>query len=203
MRILVDMDSILADFLEGLWDAIEEDIGFRGDTGKVTDFYRIQDGLPEEARALLEKRGTKIEDYFYKEGFFVGLKPIAGALKVLKLLVEDGHEVVIVSTPSSESSYVEKVRWLKRHCPFLPHKNVFLGHHKHMVQGDILIDDANHNAAAYRKAWPNAKTFTIALPYNHSGFYDGRFDGWQDPETAWMRIYGAICAIASTATSKR
>jgi hypothetical protein len=87
-----------------------------------------------------------------------------------------------------------------------------------MILGDVLVDDALHNATAYR-ADHDALIVTIAYPYNefilpdplkdpfvtkvvsgpvHRDPYSFRFDGWENPKRAWMKIYAAIFNEACT-----
>lgn len=206
-RIIVDMDGIMADFMEGLWDAVEADLGVRGDTSKVTGWDRLQDGLPDEARATWDMRAMdgseapkRIEDYFFTPAFFTKLRPMGGAVDALKHLQEDGHEIVICTANCTAHSAAEKVHWLKEHFPFLDQKNLFIGHRKHMMVGDVLIDDGLHNAVAFRQSHPGALVVTLAYPYNDESFrpagseaaYHLRAQGWHKPEFGWGQIVQKI-----------
>jgi len=191
------MDSILADFMEGLWDTIEAETRVRGTTKNVTEFYKLEAGFPSE----LPKN---ITEYFHARGFFADLKPIQGAQQAMEMLVQDGYEVVVASTPCTPHSAEEKVIWLKKHFPMLDQKNLFLCHNKQMLAGDVIIDDALHNVRAFKKAQPSALAITIAFPYNHEDIpvgepdfrpaYDLRAEGWENLSFAWGQIVSFLKA---------
>lgn len=192
LRVVLDADAILADFMGGLWEAIYKDCGVEGDTALVTGWDKIDAGL---ARPL--PLGRKAADYFLAPGFFLGLKPLPGAITAVKALLADGHEVVVATTPCSPHSASEKIQWFAKHFPFLDQKNIFIGHKKYMIQGDVLVDDGLHNAEDFRKHQP-ASVLTIAYPYNQDDgrVFDLRAEGYQNTTFAWGQILERIRAIA-------
>jgi 5'(3')-deoxyribonucleotidase len=40
--------------------------------------------------------------------------------------------------------------WLEEHMPFLPYSRLILIHDKHLLQGDMLVDDKPENLVAFR-----------------------------------------------------
>lgn len=184
LRIIVDMDSILVDFMEGLWNAYEKATGERGSTKNV----RVWDF------------GTAVTDpktlysCMFERGFFRNLNALPGAMDAIQKLQSEGHEIIICSTPCTPHSAAEKIEWVRKHMPFLDQNKVLLGHCKNVVRGDVLIDDAIHNAMAYRKEHPNAFIATIAYPYNarHKKCYDLRAPDYKKPGKAWGTIVKGI-----------
>jgi 5'-nucleotidase len=198
LRILVDMDSILADFLGGLVDSIEAHLGYRMDPNNIKEFYRMQDALPPEVLKQMKEAGKTIEDYFFLPGFFRGLKVIPGAKDAIRAFLDEGHEVVVVTAPSSPTSTQEKLEWMREHFPEIPAKNICVFPQKHMIKGDVLIDDAAHNASAYIAEWPKAHTLTLAYAYNEKGKrtnYNGRYDGKYTTE-GWKAIVEHVRCVA-------
>lgn len=77
--------------------------------------------------------------------FWNNVKPLDGSVEYIKRLIDDGHEVYVVtaSHPNTVKPKLEKV--LRVYFPYIPYKNVIIAHNKQMIKGDILIDDAPHN----------------------------------------------------------
>ena len=184
MRILCDLDGIVADFLGHLLQIYNEETG---ESVQVNDI-RTWDmaGAVGQPRHLF--------GLFYEKGFFRDLKPMPGAQKALSALVRDGHEVVVLTAPCTPHSAAEKIIWCAEQLPFLDQKNVFIGHQKQMLVGDVLIDDAPRYATHYRQRWPESLIYTIAYAYNDGcpGVYNGRFGDYDHAEAAWSQIQGAV-----------
>jgi 5'-nucleotidase len=182
LRILVDLDGIVADFFGLLFREYE------WETGESIDISQI---LSWDMAQYVQHPET-LNRIFFRPGFFTRLKPIPGALESLRALAGEGHELVIVSSPCTPHSAAEKVDWCKTHLPFLDQKNVWIGHKKHHVRGDVLIDDGPHNAVAYRSEHPEALLVSIAYPYNEGAPYNLRVHGHEDPAGAWRAILNHI-----------
>lgn len=80
--------------------------------------------------------------HMHEQGFFLSLKPIAGALVAVRSLIWMGHDVQILSKPVAVSAhcYSEKVQWIGMWFPDLIRK-VNLTQDKSLFRGDYLIDD--------------------------------------------------------------
>jgi 5'(3')-deoxyribonucleotidase len=79
----------------------------------------------------------------YEAGFFRNLFPLPGAKKAIYTLLQEGeYEIYILTKPVAKSadSYKEKVEWIASHFPDLVGR-IIMTQNKHMVKGDILIDD--------------------------------------------------------------
>lgn len=178
LRVIVDMDGILVDFMGGIWKAYEKLTGERGDTSKVTgwDAWGVSDP-------------SALESCFHEPGFFLGLEPLPGALEALQSFIADGHEVVICTAPCTPHSASEKLQWLAVNAPFIDPKDVFVAHRKHLLAGDVLIDDGAHNAVAFRAHHPGSLICTVGYPYNEGwSSYDLWAPSWETPESAWKLI---------------
>lgn len=182
LRILVDLDGIVADFFKLLFREYERE------TGESVDVSQI---LSWDMAKFVQHPDT-LNQIFSRQGFFTRLDPIPGAVEAVKELHAGGHEVVIVSSPCTHHSAAEKLEWCARHLPFLDQKNVWIGHKKHHVRGDVLIDDGPHNISAYRAEHPGALLLGISYPYNLDAPYDLRASGHDSPSVAWLQILDAI-----------
>lgn len=179
MRIILDMDSILAN-LDVPWVA---EINRRfGDSLTVDDVVTWD-------MHTLSKGGVAVYDILATPGFFRSLKPHAGSIEAARELVARGHEVHVVTASEFEAAASEKVGWFHEHLPFLGKRRLWIGHDKHMLHADAIVDDGPHNAKAYKEAHPNAKVLTISYPYNKDcPHYDVIAPDHNDTVAAWETI---------------
>lgn len=80
----------------------------------------------------------------YDDSFWDRITPIKDSAYYLKRLIDDGHELSIVTAGIPET-FNAKVNKLIQLFPFLERGQIILSHNKQEVSGDILIDDAAHN----------------------------------------------------------
>lgn len=187
MRILLDMDSILADFYFGILDAYREETGEDCDPEAIAEWDAK---LPN---------GKLINYYFSQEGFFERLKPVEGAIEAMNLWKSEGHDLVIVSAATLTHAPTEKYKWINRHLPWFKRRNVIFAQRKELVKGDVLIDDAPRNAQDYRKAHPEALILGIEYPYNRvdqTGF-DVVYKDYRNPRKAWKSIKERVALYSS------
>jgi 5'-nucleotidase len=178
MRIILDMDSILAD-IETPWLA-ECNRRF-GDNLTVADITTWD-------LHKLSKGGKKVYDILGEEGFFRRLEPIPGALVAAELLA-GSHDVHVVTACEFPFAAKEKVEWFHEHLPFLGKRRLWIGHEKHMLKADVIVDDGPHNAVAYRAAHPDALIMTIGYGYNKDcPAYDLIAGDFSDARGAWAEI---------------
>lgn len=96
-----------------------------------------------------------------RRGFFRDLKPIADSQKILNILA-DKHEVYIASAAMQfPNSLEEKSDWLDEHFPFIPWQNRILCGHKHILKGDVLIDDRSYNLTQF-----DGRSLLFTSPHN-------------------------------------
>ncbi|XP_036875508.1 5'(3')-deoxyribonucleotidase, mitochondrial isoform X1 [Manis javanica] len=141
LRVLVDMDGVLADFEGGFlrkfrarfpdqpFIALEDRRGFW-----VSEQYgRLQPGLSEKAISIWES-----------ENFFFDLEPLPGAVEAVKQMANlKNTDVFICTTPIKMYKYCpyEKYAWVEKHFgpDFL--EQIVLARDKTVVSADLLIDD--------------------------------------------------------------
>ena len=135
--ILVDMD----DTIENLTDAWIAYLNDRYGTSVKKEDIASWDFA--EAFPTLDK--SQVFGALYDEELWERVKPLPGAVKYLKKLIDDGNQVVIVtaSHPDSVSAKMNKV--LFRYFPYLTYQDVIIASKKQLISGDFLIDDAPHN----------------------------------------------------------
>lgn len=192
LEILIDMDGILVDICHDWLRLYNIDYD---DNISVADLksYDTHESVKAEC-------GLKIYDYIDQPNFFRNLRPIKGALESVRRLHEAGHGITILTAPSKSPTCAwDKVEWIKDHLPFLSRKDVITAHKKHLVKGDVFIDDKPANIRDYRVSWPLAKTMTIAYPYNKmlDGLADVYAEGYHDSEAAWQKIEAEVYRLAA------
>lgn len=150
--------------------------------------------------------GKAFSDVIDEPGFFRHLPALPGALAGLLSMLNDGHNVTLVSA-CSERAASDKIAWIKEYAPFMKDR-AFLSVGKTLkaqVEGDVLIDDGPHNLVAYQEKRPDALTICVEYPYNVSDPQMSKLNrgrhadcgSWRDPAHAWSRILSAVKVEAS------
>ena len=137
MRILVDMDDVLADF-DGeflkRWRARHPEKMFVPlEERKI--FY-VKDSYPKELQNL-------VEDVYLEPGFFREMMPVEGGVDAVKTMQQMGLEIFFCTSPlyKYKNCVLEKYEWVERHFGSEWVNQIVLTRDKTLVKGDILIDD--------------------------------------------------------------
>ena len=177
LTILCDLDSIVVD-LQTKWYAVYNE--------KYNDNITVDDITDWEVHKFVsDECGTKIYNMLTPKLFDV-LDPLDGAIEALDELYQAGHEIVFI-TASPLGCADAKISWVTKHIKWATHKNVIIGHKKHLVKGDVLIDDSPANLHLHKLNNPETKLLTISYPYNEEvdDICDVRSGSWRDTRTFW------------------
>lgn len=137
LTILVDMD----DTIENLSEAWVSYLNGRYGTSVAASDISSWD--ISQAFSTLSK--SEVYGALKEAELWGAVKPLPGAVKYLKKLVEDGNDVFIVTASHPDTVGVKMNQVLFRYFPFIPYQNVIISSKKQMISGDILIDDGVHN----------------------------------------------------------
>lgn len=154
LRILIDMDQVIADFEGGFlrqyrldypndpWIPLEE-----RNTFYLTEQY---------SKAFSEDVAVKTRSIYNKQGFIRGLRPINGAVDAVKTISSLDNTVIFFCSSSlsrSPCSASEKNEWIMEHFGKRWADKLILTRDKTMIIGDILIDDKPTISGVNKPMW--------------------------------------------------
>lgn len=150
MRILCDVDGVLADFVAAVCRNLKGDLD-------PEDFKE-----PSMLDAMDQEDKKRFELLSKRDGFCSTIRPYPGAKSFLKML-EDVH---IVTKPWNSPTWSwERSRWLEEHFGIDKSKIIFTGL-KHMVHGDVLIEDNADNLNQWSEENPRGAGILLDRPWN-------------------------------------
>ena len=158
MRILVDQDGVIANW-GAEWDrhAIQySHLGLPLTPDQIS--FDLTLGLTEEGK-------NAVMSIMEHPGFYADLEPFEGAAEALNTMLEEGHEVFIVTSPwvSNTTCASDKLRWVEKHIGKGWAKRTVITGDKTVVLGDILIDDKPEITGSMAPLWEHVY---FTQPYN-------------------------------------
>lgn len=163
IRILVDMDGVIADFEKESFDRYRTrypELPFIPLKERVT-FYASED---YNTRFGSEYKQI-IANICNEKDFFNSLPIIEGAKEALNQMIEKGYEVFLCTSPLQNFQYcvLEKYEWINTHFGKEWVARIILTRDKTIVNGDILIDDRPEIQGSDFPKW---KHILFHQPYN-------------------------------------
>ena len=163
MLIAIDMDDVLADFMGAFLRRLGSWVGREVLREEIVDWnFGAHTEAAHELMHQLDRR------------FYSNLPVVAGAMDVVIPLVEQ-ESVVIVTDAISGMALDGKRDWL--YWNDLSKVPLVATAHKRLIRADWAIDDACHNADAYRAAGVECLLFD--QPWNQVGEYR-RVRSWKE-----------------------
>ncbi len=87
-----------------------------------------------------------------------------GSMKILQQLINDGRWTILIATAcTSLPEYTEKVKMIEKHLPGFDVSKIISITDKHLIRGDIIIDDKIDNL---EKCSPYMKCILMDMPHN-------------------------------------
>ncbi len=176
MRILVDCDGVLSNFIDHVLVELNDICGTKHVIDDVTEWEMYEAlKVPGEAR-------ERVDEIVMSPGFCAYLPTISGAREALDQLRADGHQVRCLTTPFKGDNWMpERVHWLRKHMGF-NRKEVIFCHEKEYEWGDVLVDDKIENLQAWQARHPLGKAILFVQPWNKSDdrWQGARADDWRD-----------------------
>jgi 5'-nucleotidase len=176
MRVLVDMDGVIADWGRAYNDSLD----VFGD--EAANIPRHQNQLTFDLHAgRTDAEKEIIGAVMVEPGFYSRLVPIAGAKNALKSMLKAGHDVRIVTSPwvSNPTCASDKLNWIVDHYGSHWGARVIITADKTLVRGDILIDD---KPEIHGECEPDWEHVLFDQPYNQDNPRRRLLDwtGWED-----------------------
>lgn len=170
-RILVDADGVLANFAQAVVDMVNEELGTEHQYDHIDqwDMYA--------SMGISKEHGTAFDERIKQNYFCYGLAPIPGAVEGLAELRKHG-DVYCVTAPFDGAYWMpERVQWLQDFMGF-DRKHVVFTHSKHLVAGEVLIDDKAQNLRDWRAEPHAGVSILFDQPWNRNETEFSRAEGW-------------------------
>ena len=136
IKIAIDFDSTLFPTLEKVLEFYNKQHNTNIELSQVTT-YNLYDSFETEVADELIELFVEKEIYDY-------LQPYKGAIRTVKMLIEQGHEIYIAT-----STDVRNMEWkeqlLQKYFPFIPKNNLIRIYNKALLNVDVMIEDNLEN----------------------------------------------------------
>jgi 5'(3')-deoxyribonucleotidase len=136
LKIAIDFDETLFPTLEKVIEIYNNHHNTNIELSQITTYSFHDSFAPDVADALLE--------LFVEKDVYDCLQPYKGAVKSIKTLCEQGHEIYIAT-----STDVRNMEWkeqlLQKHFPFIPKNNLIRIHNKSLLNVDVVVEDCLYN----------------------------------------------------------
>ncbi|MBW6451602.1 MAG: 5'-3'-deoxyribonucleotidase [DPANN group archaeon] len=175
MKILVDMDGVIADFEKGFLT-------------NFTEKYPEEQFIPLNKRTEFKprdqytiKQKPLVESIYNAPGFYTSLPPIDGGLDALKEISDKGHNVFICTSPLSnyQNCVSEKYQWVDNNLGIDWTKKIIIIKDKTLISADLLIDDKPEITGLETPSWEH---IIYDQPYNQNVNYKRRIN-WANYKT--------------------
>jgi 5'(3')-deoxyribonucleotidase len=155
-RILLDCDEVICDYCTPALAFVLERFGVHTDTAQLETWDIFQS-------LSLEQRST-FEEEFYCEGRCAAMIPYPGAVEAVQELRRHAEVVVVTRPPRHTRHWVhERTLWLIEQFGF-DHETIVHTWAKHLVVGDMLIDDNPENVIKWQAYHPRGAGLLWATP---------------------------------------
>ena len=152
MTVFVDMDEVLAD----TYGAHIKRYNVRHGTSLTKEQC-----MGGEVWQQVPEHRDRIWKHYYEAGFFRELDPIPKSIEVMRELAAKYQVYVASAAMQFPNSLIEKHQWLDEHFPFIHWRNRILLGDKHVLRGDVLIDDRTHNLEHFQ-----GRSILFTSPHN-------------------------------------
>ena len=136
MIIAVDFDETLFPTLERVIETYNKRNDATFDLSQITT-YNLYECLDASV-------ADKFLDLFLEKEVYDNLQPYKGAVRTIKNLVDQGHEIYI-ATATNVKNLEWKEQLLQRYFPFIPKNNLIRIHNKKLINVDVFIEDSLDN----------------------------------------------------------
>ncbi len=180
LTILVDMDDTIENLLS-VWVAyLNERYGLRVKTDDVRDW--------DLSLAYPSLTSKQVYSPLYDDEMWRRIEPLPYAAELLEKLIDEGHEVYIVTSSNYQTLKTKMDEVLFKYFPFLDWNHVIVTNNKQMIRGDVLVDDAPHNHIG-------GQYLKILMDSPHNREFDAQRFGMVRVYS-WLEVYDTIRRFA-------
>lgn len=179
--ILLDCDGPLACFTQAYLNALFTETGELHQAEEV-DRWAIHEceffkRIETQGFSSLRKR---IDARVVKPGFCEEILPQPGAKEAVAKLSEIG-EVFVVTSPwdSSPTWMHERLHWVAKHFPEVGRRRVIQTAQKHLIRGDVFVDDKLEHIEQWSNAWPESRAILFDMHHNRGDSAKHFRGGWE------------------------
>ena len=167
MTIFIDMDEVIADTYGAHIEIYNRDFN-----AKLT----VEDCHGSEVwQNVIEAHQQSVRNHARTRGFFRTLRPIADSQEIVQKLTSKFDVYIASAATQFPNSLEEKSDWLDEHFPFIPWQKRILCGDKHILKGDILIDDRSYNLTDF-----DGRPLLFTSPHNVNTHGFERVNNWQE-----------------------
>jgi 5'(3')-deoxyribonucleotidase len=155
--LLVDMDGVICDLLPS----------WLHEYGNLSGEWLHLDDIVEYGH----ERYVSNTELFW-EALEMALEvasPMVGSGQFNTLCDNYNTYIVTYAHSAAPGAHRIKLEWLARYFPDFPQDRVIFTKHKHLVRGDILIEDSQDNIQAWLGTEAAGRAFVVKAPYNPEG----------------------------------
>lgn len=141
MRILIDMDDVMADTGLKIINETNRRVG--------SNYTREQLQTNPIIKQEYQEKYLTVRNMLWEKGFFADIPVMPDAQEVVKKLHEK-YEVFVVSAATEfPLSMSEKMDWLAQYFPYIGWTHTVFCGHKWMIKADYIIDDHEKNLVKF------------------------------------------------------
>ena len=132
LKIAIDFDSTLFPTMEKVLDTYNKQHCASLNMSQIT-MYNLHDIFESDI-------ADKLIELFVEKNTYDSLLPYKGAVKAVKNMAEQGHEIY-VATNTDVRNMEWKEELLQKHFPFIPKNNLIRINNKALLNVDVLVED--------------------------------------------------------------
>lgn len=197
-RILLDCDGVLADFIGGVCDALDDLFGvadpLNGEPARMFTPEQVTEFDFCKGFALSSDEKRAIMAHISKSpDFWRNLVAFPEAVDGVRRLREVADVYIVTSPWNSCRTWLSDREWWLRDRFDIPHSRVIACSAKHLVSGDMLVDDKTSTLVE----WDNEQSASWVMPDSTAGTTfavqwetpHNRRDGWTGHSTrSWQQL---------------
>lgn len=180
LTILVDMDDTIEDLLVEWLHILNK---------KYKCYVTLEDIHEWDlTKAYPKLTAEQVYSPLFTDDLWENVKPKWDAVRYLRELIDDGHEVYITTSSNLKTINKKVESIINRYFPYIPSDHIIVCSNKQMIRGDVMVDDGPHNLE-------NGEYHRILFTAPHNRYYDAKANGMRRADN-WREVYSLIRGIS-------